>query len=62
MRKPSIWNHKKYGKKEYTGRYGFDMKTGRVFVLMGKLSNGKDNNIVFESHESAKALGWKKIR
>lgn len=62
MRKPSIWKHKKYKAREYKGTYGYDMKTGRVFILMGKDSKGKEHGVVFESHEAAKYAGWSKVR
>lgn len=65
MKKKSIWKHKKYGKRPYTGSYiwGFisNPNTERAFVLTGLQKNGKEHICVFESHESAKRNGWRKL-
>lgn len=62
MRKPSIWKHKKYKAREYSGNYIWDARNGRVFFLIGKDSKGREHGIAFESHEAAKLQGWVKIR
>lgn len=65
MKKKGIWKHKKYGKREYSGSYawGFisDPRTERVFVLKSTQKGGKEHICVFESHESAKNNGWRKL-
>lgn len=51
-----IWHHKKYGNKNFFGRYS-RINTERVFELV-HMSNGKMKVVTFESWQMAKALGW----
>lgn len=65
MKRQAVWKHKKYGNREYLGSYAWGFisnpNTERVFVLKGREKSGKEHICVFESHESAKRNGWRKI-
>lgn len=55
MKKKAHWTHKKYGKRKYYGYYRY-VDNEREFLLV----HGDTQHIItFESHEAAKALGWK---
>lgn len=62
MRKKSQWKHKKYPARTYTGIYRRDENGEREFVLVGLINGVQIHRISFESNESAKKLGWTKIR
>lgn len=51
-----VWHHKKYGKKNFYGRY-VRLKGERVFELVNVM-NGIEKVVTFESWQAAKALGW----
>lgn len=67
--KKSIWRHKKYGKRNYEGRYTH-VSGERIFFLTGYVQLkvkklklvGRIHNVTFESPQAAKALGWKKLK
>lgn len=61
MSKAAYWRHPKQ-KRVYQGSYGFESKTkSRAFILIATLKTGKEHAIAFESHEAAKAAGWRKV-
>lgn len=63
MRKPSQWQHEtKYKTRTYVGKYSRTQYGERIFELHFEQRNGKVHRISFESHEKAKAAGWKKVR
>lgn len=51
-----MWLHTKY-KTPFTGNYERDIDNERVFVL----TNERGRKISFESWQSAKLLGWRKV-
>ena len=60
MRKYKIWHHKKYKNRNYIGAYRRAINGERELVLTCT-RNGRQHNIVFESHEAAKAQGWRAV-
>lgn len=61
MRKKRAWKHKSHPG-TFTGHYVRDADGERNFVLkrvLDKQTGKKLRRITFESHEAAKALGWK---
>lgn len=52
----SVWTNKKFSGK-FHGYYESDSRGERIFVL--KRFTGKPLAKVYESHEAAKAVGWK---
>lgn len=60
-KKFNYWINPKKPNYAYRGAYTHDFLDGeRVFVLFTLLKNGKVHHVSFESHQMAKALGWKK--
>jgi hypothetical protein len=56
---PKLWKHaKKYKGKTYVGSYHYS-RGEREFVL--SRAGDRPHNVVFESYEAAKSLGWIKI-
>jgi hypothetical protein len=53
----SIWKHKKYGKRSYSGHYR-RVEGEREFILVATLRTGKYHVVTFESHEMAEQVGW----
>lgn len=54
------WTHAKYPSRKYTGSYRI-VKGEREMVLSTIVNRTKKpHNVVFESHEAAKKLGWAK--
>lgn len=51
-----FWKNRKYPG-TYRGSYARDKDGERIYVLK---KEGGGRRITFESHEAAKALGWKK--
>jgi hypothetical protein len=62
MKKKRSWKHKNHPG-SFTGHYVRDADGERNFVLKRVLGDGipgkRLRRITFESHEAAKALGWK---
>lgn len=58
MQPASIWKHKKYGKRTYSGHYRRDQNGEREFILVANLKSGKFHIISMESSVMAKGLGW----
>lgn len=56
-----MWQKKGKGIK-YRGVYVRDSKGERNFVLVGIRKNGTVHTVTCESHEMAKAAGWKKVK
>ena len=63
--KKGRWFHKKYGKNAFEGSYARGIlekyNKERIFILGGVRKSNPSHGIVlaFESHEAAKAQGWK---
>lgn len=54
-----LWKNRKFAGK-FEGHYERDSAGERVFVLKRRYG-GSTMRKVYESHEAAKAVGWKKI-